>query len=119
MLGGGGPGDVDCGVGPGDVDDEVADRWVGGVVAQLGNRRPGWHRVLVPGGGGDGEVIGGAGVGPAAVFFALVAAFAQTGPVGPAGGSAFGPGVAVIGILDRAIAPWGGTGIVADGQHFG
>ncbi len=86
MLGCEAPGDLGCGVG--DVDDYSRWRWVtgvrriaaGGWVAtirpELGEWWQGWHGVLVAGGGGDGEFIGGAAVTPAAVFFALVASSA-------------------------------------------
>src|SRR5699024_140320 len=68
VLGGGGPGDVDGG---------VFERWwvAAFVVGDLGD---GWfcgHGVLMPGGGGHSQVVRGAGVGPTAVFFALVTPF--------------------------------------------
>ena len=103
--------------GPGDVDGSQG--WVGGVVAQLADGGSGGHRVLVAGWGGDGQLVWGAGIGPPPVFFALVTAFAEPGGIVPAGGPAVGPGVAVIGIFDGVVAPWGGAGVIADGQHLG
>ena len=63
---------------PGDVDDHTRGRWVtgGGWVAagwpQLREWWCGGHRVLVTRWGGDGQLIGGATVGPTPVFFPLV-----------------------------------------------
>src|SRR5699024_1744153 len=123
-LGCGAPDDV--GLWPGDGDDYSRWRWVTTVrrvVAagwpELGDRWQCWHRVLMPGWGGDREFIRCTTVGPAPIFFALVASSAQSSSVIPAGGAAFGPGGPVIGFFDRVITKWCRTGIVAQFQHFG
>lgn len=93
MLGGEAPDNFSCR--PGDVDDQTGWRripagvgWVAAGWPQLRERWQCWHRVLVAGGRGDGEFIGGAAVGPAPIFFALVASSAQPSSVIPAGGTA-------------------------------
>src|SRR5699024_9650566 len=73
----------------------------------------------VSGWGGDGEFIWGAGVGPSAVFFALVTASTQSGGIGPTGSPSVSPTDAMIRFLERAVTPWGGTGVLTNFQHLG
>ena len=75
------PDDIGCR--SGDVDDQTRWRWVTTVrrvVAagwpELGERWQCWHRVLMPGWCGDREFIRCTTVGPASIFFALVASSA-------------------------------------------
>ena len=62
-----------CGAVSGGVEDEPG--WVAGGVADVADRGSGGHRVLMTGWCGDRQLVWGAGIGPAAVFFALVTAF--------------------------------------------
>src|SRR5690625_702881 len=118
ILGGGEPGDL--GGGPGDVNGAgVSVWWVAVPVLDLGQGWPGVHGVAVAGGSDHRQLIDGTGVAPASIFFALVAAFTQSGGVCPAGGPTSGPGLAVISIFDGAITARGGTGIISEQQHVG
>ena len=117
-LGGGEPGDL--GGGPGDVNGAgVSVWWVAVPVFQLGQRWAGVHGVAVAGRSDHRQLIDGTGVGPSPIFFALVAAFTQSGGIGPAGGATGGPGLAVIGIFNGTITARGGTGIIPQQQHVG
>src|SRR5690625_3147748 len=111
VLGGVGP--CDGSGGPADINGvDICVGWVAVPVFDIGQGWAGVHGVAVAGRGNHGQFIDGAGVGPASIFFALVAAFTQSGGVFPAGGATGGPGLAVIGIFDGAITAWGGTGII-------
>jgi len=112
VLGGVGPRDGSGG--PGDVNGAgVSVWWVAVPVFELRQRWSGVDRIAVPGGSDHRELIDGAGIPPASIFFALVAAFTQSGGVFPAGGATGGPGLAVISVFDRAITARGGTGVIA------
>ena len=116
MLGGGEPGDL--GGGPGDVNGAgVSVWWVAVPVFDIRQRGPGAHRIAVAGRSDHGQLVDGAGVGPSPIFFALVAAFTQSGGIGPAGGATGGPGLAVIGIFNGTITARGGTGIIPQQDH--
>ena len=116
MLGGGEPGNL--GGGPGDINGAgVSVWWISVPVLDLGQGWAGVHGVAVAGRSDHRELINGAGVGPSPIFFALVAAFTQSGGIGPAGGPTSGPGLAVIGVFDRAITPRGGTGVISEQDH--
>src|SRR5699024_4851407 len=124
VLGCEAPNNISCR--PGDVDDHTRWRWWvtgGGWVAtgwpQLREWWCGGHRVLMPRRGRDREFIRCATVGPAPIFFALVASSAQSSSVIPAGGAALGPGGAVVGFFDRVITERGRTRVIAEFQHFG
>src|SRR5690625_623721 len=118
VLGCGEPGDL--GGGPGDVNGAgVSVWWVAVPVFDIRQRGPGAHGVPVAGGSNDRQLIDGAGVGPSPVFFALVAAFTQSGGIGPAGGATGGPGLAVISVFNGTITARGGTGIIPQQQHVG
>src|SRR5690625_1160554 len=106
--------------GPGDVNGAGVSVWR--VAVPVFDIRQGWsgvHGVPVAGGSDRRQLIDGTGVGPASIFFALVAAFTQPGGIGPAGGATGSPGLTVIGIFDRAITPGGGTGVIPQQQHVG
>ena len=70
------PDDLSCR--SGDVDDQTRWRWVTGgrriatIWPELGERWQCWHRVLMPGWGGDREFIRCTTVGPAPIFLALI-----------------------------------------------
>src|SRR5690625_590050 len=116
MLGGGEPGDL--GGGPADVDGvDICVGWVAVPVFDIGQGWSGVHGVPVAGGSDHRELIDGTGIPPALIFFALVAAFTQSGGVFPAGGATGGPGLTVISVFNRAITAWGGTGIIPQQDH--
>src|SRR5690625_4965597 len=113
-VGLGGVGPCDGSGGPGDVNGAGVSVWWAAVpVFQVCQRWAGVHGVPVASRGGDRQLVDGAGIPPASIFFALVAAFAQSGGIGPAGGATVGPGLAVISVFDRAITARGGTGVIA------
>src|SRR5699024_8128726 len=93
--------------------------WVATGWPQLREWWCGGHRVLMPRRGRDREFIRCATVGPAPIFFALVASSAQSSSVIPAGGTALGPGPAVVGFFHRIITERGRTRIIAQFQHLG
>src|SRR5690625_5073075 len=116
MLGGREPGDL--GGGPGDVNGTGVSVWW--ITVPVFDIRQGWagvDGVVVAGRSDHRELIDGTGVGPSPIFFALVAAFTQSGGISPAGGPTGSPGLAVISIFDRAITPRRGTGIIPQQDH--
>src|SRR5699024_9295772 len=64
------------GGGPGDVDGTDLRGWVAAVRPELGDRGKRGHRILMPGRGGDRQLVRGAAVGPTTIFFPLVASSA-------------------------------------------